>query len=49
MSFKPTPFADEGLQSQVCYYRLYGRPAAGSNVRVRLSDHNLFGLGLEVG
>ena len=33
---------------QVAYYRLYGRVAEGSNVKVRLSDKAFPGLGTEV-
>ena len=36
------------MHSQMAYYKLYGRPSSGSNVRVRLADKNLSGLGVEV-
>ena len=36
------------LVPQVAYYCLYGRPAAGSNVKVRLADKHFPGLGVEV-
>lgn len=36
------------LLLQVAYYRLYGRLADGSNVKVRLSDKAYPGLGIEV-
>ena len=36
------------LLLQVAYYRLYGRLADGSNVKVRLSDKAYPGLGTEV-
>lgn len=48
MTFEPVPFSDDSLRRRVCYYRVYGRTAAGSNVRVRLSDHSLSGTGVEV-
>ena len=33
---------------QVAWYRVFGRNAAGSNVKARLSDYNLPGTGDEV-
>ena len=48
MTFVPPTFADPKLQSSVAYYRLFGRVASGSNVKVRLTDKNLPGLGVEV-
>ena len=33
---------------QVAYYQLFGRPSAGSNVKVRLADKRLPLLGVEV-
>lgn len=47
MTFEPVPFSDKSLCSCVCYYRVFGRTAAGSNVIVRLSDHALTGTGVE--
>ena len=42
--FSPAPF----LSGPISYYTLYGRVASGSNVKVRLNDHHLDGLGIEV-
>ena len=36
------------LLDQVAYYKLYGRAAAGSNVKVRETDKLFPGLGVEV-
>ena len=48
MTFKPSPFTNTKLEDKVVYYRLFGRVATGSNVKVRLSDKNLPGLGVTV-
>ena len=44
--FHPAPYHPDKVD--VGYYILYGRLAAGSNVKVRLSDHDAAGLGVEV-
>ena len=36
------------LLTQVAWYRLFGRSAAGSNVKARVSDYTLPGTGDEV-
>ena len=46
MIFQPSPFRPDKVD--IAYYALYGRLAAGSNVKVRLSDHDAAGLGVEV-
>ena len=46
MLFRPSPFHPDKVE--VAYYALYGRLSAGSNVKVRLSDHGASGLGVEV-
>lgn len=46
MLFQPAPF--HPAKENMAYYALYGRPAAGSNVRVRLNDCGAAGLGMEV-
>ncbi|CAM9978130.1 unnamed protein product [Lampetra fluviatilis] len=43
--FTPVPFSGS---PQVVWYRLFGRTAAGHNVKVRLSDYHLQGTGEEV-
>ena len=48
MTFVPPSFANPKLQDSVAYYKLFGRVASGSNVKVRLTDKNLPGLGVEV-
>ena len=48
MTFKPSPFTNAKLEDKVAYYRLFGRVAAGSNVKVRLTDKHLPGLGVAV-
>lgn len=48
MTFAPPSFAKSKLQDSVAYYKLFGRVASGSNVKVRLTDKNLPGLGVEV-
>lgn len=48
MEFIP-PQTNGALKEGVAYYRLFGRLAAGSNVKVRTSDTSYPGLGLEVG
>ena len=48
MTFDPHRFSDEVLMRQVAYYKLYGRLASGSNVRVRVADQGLPGLGVAV-
>ncbi|CAI7994017.1 Cilia- and flagella-associated protein 54 [Geodia barretti] len=47
LTFMPAPWNPPHNQ-QVAYYRLYGRVAEGSNVKVRLSDKAFPGLGTEV-
>jgi hypothetical protein len=47
MVFKPAPFIPMSGQ-KVAWYRLFGRSAAGSNVKARLSDYSFRGLGDEV-
>ncbi|XP_076801900.1 cilia- and flagella-associated protein 54-like [Clavelina lepadiformis] len=46
MTFKPAPFEPDS--SQVAWYRIFGRLAAGPNVKVRLNDYFLPGTGEEV-
>ena len=49
MEFKPQPLNDGAKEMGVAYYyKLFGRLAAGSNVKVRTSDCSYPGLGLEV-
>ena len=48
MTFASPSFANPKLQDSVAYYKLFGRVASGSNVKVRLTDKNLPGLGMEV-
>ncbi|XP_067860705.1 cilia- and flagella-associated protein 54 isoform X2 [Heptranchias perlo] len=45
MIFKPAPFASS---KKVYWYRLFGRPATGSILKVRLMDFHLQGTGQEV-
>ncbi|XP_070557793.1 cilia- and flagella-associated protein 54-like [Ptychodera flava] len=45
MVFKPAPF---NPSQKVAWYRLFGRSASGSNVKVRLNDYFLQGTGDEV-
>lgn len=47
MIFKPAPFIPVSGQ-KVAWYRLFGRNAAGSNVKVRMGDFSLQGTGDEV-
>jgi hypothetical protein len=47
MTFKPSAF-NPPPNSKVVWYALYGRRASGSNVKVRLNDSNLPGLGIPV-
>jgi len=47
MEFMPRALSGSGKED-VAYYRLYGRLATGSNLKVRLSDSSYPGLGLEV-
>ena len=48
MTFVPPSFASPKLQDSVAYYKLFGRIASGSNVKVRLTDRKFPGLGMEV-
>ncbi|KAK7102964.1 hypothetical protein V1264_021114 [Littorina saxatilis] len=47
MVFRPAPFMPISGE-KVAWYRLFGRNAAGSNVKARISDYNLPGSGDEV-
>lgn len=47
MVFQAPPLP-ASLQSNITYFKLFGRVAAGSNVKVRLTDRLLQGLGIEV-
>ncbi|XP_023930113.1 cilia- and flagella-associated protein 54-like [Lingula anatina] len=47
MVFQPAPFEPPNGQ-KVAWYRLFGRSATGSNVKVRLNDYFLPGTGEEV-
>ncbi|XP_041347318.1 cilia- and flagella-associated protein 54-like [Gigantopelta aegis] len=47
MVFKPAPFIPAGGQ-KVAWYRLFGRSASGSNVKVRINDYFLQGTGEEI-
>lgn len=46
--FTPGVFSNPTLQDTVAYYKLFGRVATGSNVKVRVTDKHLPGLGIEV-
>ncbi|XP_046336681.2 cilia- and flagella-associated protein 54-like isoform X2 [Haliotis rufescens] len=47
MVFTPAPFDPHGGE-KVAWYRLFGRSASGSNVKVRINDYFLDGTGEEV-
>lgn len=47
MVFRPAPFIPMSGE-KVAWYRIFGRNAAGSNVKARLSDYSLPGTGDEV-
>lgn len=47
MEFSPPPL-DPEVSNQVTYYKLFGRVASGSCVKVRETDKLFPGLGLEV-
>ncbi|XP_074644089.1 cilia- and flagella-associated protein 54-like [Tubulanus polymorphus] len=46
MVFKPGPF--EPVNQKVAWYRLFGRPSRGSNIKVRLNDYFLPGTGQQI-
>ena len=48
MTFAPPKLVSSELQDSVVYYKLFGRVASGSNVKVRLTDKSYPGLGVAV-
>ena len=48
MILHPCRYNCVSVQLQVAWYRLFGRVAAGSNVKVRLNDYYIQGCGDEV-